>query len=285
MEANAKHMVVVAFASFFMPITLTKSVIHFVTITSTTKHKGWLKNTITNSYKANFIIRVQKDKEEKNMRYIFVDFEMNPIEASYKEEKKICGSEIIEIGAVMPDENFNEISSYKRLVKPQYNSRIYKNWEILTGITTEMVSSAEHFEKAIEEFISWCGEDYEIYAWSNSDRIQVMKEMKLKKIYKSEECEYMLSHWLDFQKIYGEIVSEEKLVSLENALCACGIPFSGRKHDALYDARNTSLLFAESKINDLAELVKDVRDAMCQKVEETTLGDIFNFEQLGFSFA
>lgn len=60
------------------------------------------------------------------MRYIFVDFEMNPMEAIHKDEKKICGSEIIEIGAVMLDENFNEVSFFKRLVKAQFNSRIYK---------------------------------------------------------------------------------------------------------------------------------------------------------------
>lgn len=186
----------------------------------------------------------------------------------------------------MLDENFKEISYFKRLVKPQFNSQIYKKWTELTGITTEMVRGADYFETAFKDFINWCGDmDYEIYAWSNSDRSQIIKEMKLKNFETTEACEYMLGHWMDFQKIYGEIVSEEKLISLENALCACGIPFSGRKHDALYDARNTSLLFAESRINDLAKLVKEVREAMIPKETGTTLGDIFNFEQLGLTFA
>lgn len=220
------------------------------------------------------------------MRYVFVDFEMNPIEGSHKEEKKICGSEIIEIGAVMLDEDFKEISFFKELIKPQFNTQIYKKWEELTGITTEMVSGAQHFGKVFSEFITWCDErDYEIYAWSNSDCSHILKEMKLKNFETYEACEYMLNHWLDFQKIYCEIVSEEKLISLENALSACGIPFSGRKHDALYDARNTSLLFAESKVTDLAKLVKEVKAAMSPTLESTTLGDLFNFEQIGFSFA
>ena len=220
------------------------------------------------------------------MRYVFVDFEMNPIEASHKEEKKVCGSEIIEIGAVMLDENFEEVSFFKKLVKPQYNSQIYKKWEVLTGITTEMVGGAQYFESAFADFIAWCGDDgYEIYAWSNSDRSQLVKEMKLKNFEGTEACKYMLNHWLDFQKIYGEIVLEEKIISLENALNECGIPFSGRKHDALYDARNTSLLFVESKLNDLAKLVKDVQDAMCPKDEGATLGELFNFKKLGFTVA
>lgn len=157
---------------------------------------------------------------------------------------------------------------------------------MLTGITAEMVRGDQYFESAFVDFIAWCGDDdYEIYTWSNSDRSQIIKEMKMKNFESSEACEYMMNHWFDFQRIYGEIVSEEKLISLENALSACGISFSGRKHDALYDARNTSLLFAESKINDLAKLVKDVKEAVCPKSDGITLGDLFNFEQLGFTFA
>ena len=71
----------------------------------------------------------------------------------------------------------------------------------------------------------------------------------------------------------------------DSALSACGIPFYGRKHDALCDARNTSLLFAESKINDLAKMVKDVKNTMYHKEQWITLGELFNFEQLGFSFS
>ena len=37
------------------------------------------------------------------MIYVFVDFEMNMIDSEYKKEKKICKSEIIEIGAVKLD--------------------------------------------------------------------------------------------------------------------------------------------------------------------------------------
>ena len=38
------------------------------------------------------------------MRYIFVDFEMNPVSEKFPEIKKQCKREIIEIGAVMLNE-------------------------------------------------------------------------------------------------------------------------------------------------------------------------------------
>ena len=60
------------------------------------------------------------------MNYIIVDFEMNPVAGEYKEERKICRSEIIEIGAVILDESFLVLGEFKTLVKPQYNHCIQK---------------------------------------------------------------------------------------------------------------------------------------------------------------
>ena len=70
------------------------------------------------------------------MNYIIVDFEMNPLANEYSEEKKLCFSEIIEIGAVIMDEDFLVLGEFKTLVKPQYNDCISKRYETLTGITT-----------------------------------------------------------------------------------------------------------------------------------------------------
>ena len=53
------------------------------------------------------------------MKHIFVDFEMHPIAKEYKEEKVICQREIIEFGAVMLDESFKEITSFKAFVQPE----------------------------------------------------------------------------------------------------------------------------------------------------------------------
>lgn len=43
------------------------------------------------------------------MNHIFIDFEMNPIEKKHKEARQICTHEIIEMGAVMLDKNYEEI--------------------------------------------------------------------------------------------------------------------------------------------------------------------------------
>ena len=53
------------------------------------------------------------------MKHIVVDLEMNTLAKQFKEEKSICGSEIIQIGAVLLDENYQEIGSFHTLVRPQ----------------------------------------------------------------------------------------------------------------------------------------------------------------------
>ena len=56
------------------------------------------------------------------MKYIVIDLEMNKIARS-SEARKICKSEIIEIGAVMLDENLQEIGNFRTYVKPEYNDQ------------------------------------------------------------------------------------------------------------------------------------------------------------------
>ena len=58
------------------------------------------------------------------MRYIIVDFEMNKLDKQYKEERKICCQEIIEIGAVMLNDRYQEISRFRTYIKPQYAEEI-----------------------------------------------------------------------------------------------------------------------------------------------------------------
>lgn len=216
------------------------------------------------------------------MKYIFVDFEMNPIAKEFKAERKICGREIIEIGAVMLDASLTEVQSYKSYVKPEYNKEVYKKFEELTGVSTAMTAGASTFEEAIRKFAAWCGQDeYEVYAWSNSDLEQVRKEMQLKKIELTEELQYMCEHWIDFQKVVMDMAKVDKLLSLEKALNCCGISFSGRKHDALYDARNTSRLFVESRTSDLTKSINYIKDYLAKEEEKVTLGDMFNFSMLG----
>ena len=217
------------------------------------------------------------------MNYVIVDFEMNAIANQYKEERATCTMEIIEIGAVILDEQFLVMGEFKTLVKPQYNDTISKKYETLTGISTQMVCDSPTFATAYEMFVKWCemyGKDYEVYAWSDSDYHQLVAEMKLKN-YNNSEMMRPLERWYDFQQEYSQTLGLERALSLENAIYYAGINPVGRMHDALYDAKNTAELFAIVRDGiRREEVLKVVMEALRPKELKSSLGDLFDFGAL-----
>ena len=91
----------------------------------------------------------------------------------------------------------------------------------------------------------------------------------------------MIFDWYDFQKEYGEKLGLERLVSLKDALMYAGIDAEGRQHDALYDARNTAVLFKTVRTPDLYKITLErVVNVLHAKPISTSLGDLFDFSQL-----
>lgn len=179
------------------------------------------------------------------MIYVFVDFEMNMIDSGHKQEMKVCRNEIIEIGAVKLDSDYNEVSAFKTYVKPAYGSmdqRIIK----LTGITDEMLEEAPAFAEAIGSFLDWCVDADVVYAWSENDLRQFNKEAKLKD-YSHPDKNRIVSIWRDFQKEYAKLIGTSRRISLSDAVFYLGENFQGDEHDALWDARNTAEVFKLSK--------------------------------------
>ena len=219
------------------------------------------------------------------MKHIVIDLEMNPI-SERPEISGICAQEIIEIGAVMLDDEFQEISSFRTYVKPQYNDGIQDNITTLTGITNDMVENAPYFNEAAGMFAQWCmgtGSDIKIYAWSESDYSQMIREMALKRYAVSEnEAVVFGNKWTDFQNEFDAGIGFGKCTSLKSALEMAGIDFSGRQHDALDDARNTA---------DLFRVFRGRRDADCRltMIEEVmkppefvnSIGSLVDFSKLG----
>lgn len=221
------------------------------------------------------------------MKYIVVDLEMNPLSKTYIEERKICNNEIIEIGAVVLDEEYKEIDSFETLVKPQLNSKVERRIEKLTGVTTEMVSLAPFFKDAIKMFFSWCDsikEDIQIFQWSDNDYEQINKEIYLKGYELTERQKELLIGWCDFQKEFGETLGLERRLSLKNALMYAGVDFKGKEHNALFDARNTATLVTIVRTPELCkQALENVINALTPKPINTSLGEMFDFSQLSLS--
>lgn len=214
------------------------------------------------------------------MKHIVVDLEMNNI-CRRSEARKICTNEIIEIGASMLDENLWEIGKFQIYVKPEYNDVIVPKISKLTGITNEMVANAPTFSVAFKQFTDWClniKDDVMIYAWSNTDHSQVMKEIQLKQYKLSEEEHKLMEHgWTDFQNEFDIHLGFERQISLKLALDMAGIDFNGRQHDALDDARNTAKLLRVFKDEELFDqTLRKIEEVMKPSSLENTLGNLID---------
>ena len=118
------------------------------------------------------------------MNYLVIDLEMCRVKKLYRKTYKYA-SEIIQIGAVLLDEGFSRIATMCEYVNPEYG--VLDNFiESMTGIKNRDIKQAPKLTEALEHLTDWLGDrEYKVYAWSDSDRTQILHEIKAKNIERS----------------------------------------------------------------------------------------------------
>ena len=169
-------------------------------------------------------------------KYIIFDLEWN--QAGKGEEIKDMPFEIIEIGAVMLDENKTEISSFSRLIKPrEYLVMHHMNQEI-SHIMMEDLVFEDDFQTVCEDFLSWCSIDDETVfcTWGSMDLTELQKNMRHFGLPPLSDGPIP---YLDIQKLFSISKNEPgHRVSLEFAVNDLGIikyrPFHRASNDVYY---------------------------------------------------
>jgi len=101
------------------------------------------------------------------MVYVILDLEWNSVYGT-----KIRGfiNEIIEIGAVMLDDNLREIDHFSVLVKPQIGKHLRSRTAKITHISREELADGYSFDQAISDFRQWLGTHKHILlSWGDGD--------------------------------------------------------------------------------------------------------------------
>lgn len=215
------------------------------------------------------------------MQHIFLDFEMNPIPRSNTEARAVALSEIIQIGAVRLDENYQLVDRFSLNVRPELN-QVQPNITALTGIRQADVEDAPLLKEALARFADWIGEgSVRVYSWSDTDRTQLLRECTLKEL----EVPRPFRRWMDFQRVYTRLLglSRRSPLSLKNALGASDADFSGSQHSAVADAENSASLLTLVKDREAFQERTKVILQVMGKTEEpagTTLGDLFDFGKI-----
>lgn len=172
------------------------------------------------------------------MKYIVVDLEMNPVDRKLREVRKNLREEVIEFGAVRLDEHFEQESTFRQYVQPEYG-KIKRHITELTSITQDMVDGQPAYVPSFQRFVDWVGEEeVKIYSWSMSDIKQLRAECRYK--LPDFDTGWLDARWVDLQQKFDDRLGLHNNLALKYALGAMDHDFEGRQHTALDDAINTS---------------------------------------------
>lgn len=172
-------------------------------------------------------------------KFVCIDIEMSEVTGKSKRLTHGMRNEVIQLGAVMLDENYNLLSEFSILVKPKYSS-VSPVIEKLTGINDGMLENADDFITAFDKYASWLGtEEITTFCWSSSDYNQLWNEISLKAHHRTDLLE-ILKTFVDLQKSFGLLLNSPKAISLESAIKLSKQKFDGEQHTALCDAYNTA---------------------------------------------
>lgn len=166
-----------------------------------------------------------------------MDLEWNQPYSKVITKKQIdIDCEIIEIGAVKVDEEFNTTDTFKIMVSPKYYRKMHKKVAELTGIQTEDLEYGFPFKKAFSYFSKWCGDDFVFLTWGPDDIYTLTKNMSIYGI----DTKWLPAYY-DVQLLFEVQIVQKGRTSLINAVDYFGeTPYSN--HDALNDAKNIAII-------------------------------------------
>ena len=210
------------------------------------------------------------------MNYLVIDLEMCKVSRDYRSKRYKYANETIQIGAVLLDEEFKRIGTLSQFVHPEHGVIDYFI-ENLTGIKNGQVKHAPRLQEALLHMLNWIGDrEYKVYAWSGSDRAQILHEIKAKNIVDEKIASFMEeSRWVDYQDIFMKRYEMSRKMSLEEALGRADINPEGRFHDGLNDAVNTGLLIEKLELNPDYQLVSYEMPEKPYEHLSSSLGELF----------
>lgn len=211
------------------------------------------------------------------MFYLVIDLEMCRVPRDYRSRNYKYVYEAIQIGVVLLNEDFKRIGTLCQYVHPEYGV-IDHFIESLTGIRNSQVKNAPRIQEVLLHMIDWIGDrEYKIYAWSESDRDQIVHEIKAKKITDEKILAFVeKENWIDYQAVFTKRYELTRQLSLEEALGRAEIEPEGRFHDGLDDAVNTSRLIEKLERNPEYQLTNYEMPEKESEHLSCTIGELFS---------
>jgi inhibitor of KinA sporulation pathway (predicted exonuclease) len=165
------------------------------------------------------------------MNYIIVD-----LEATCWEGSRVNEMEIIEIGAVCLDGKYYQPKSdFQQFVKPTTNPVLSDFCRDLTHIKQRQIESAPTFPEAFVNFTYWIGNcSFKLCSWGAFDYDLFDYELNRH----NEKWPTNLLGFINLKKLYARAYSTKSSIGLREAMSKLSMPFEGKLHRGIDDARN-----------------------------------------------
>lgn len=151
-----------------------------------------------------------------------------------------CRFEIIQIGAVKLNDNYNIIDEFSINIKPVLYKKIHPYVEKITGLTNDDFVDAPSFSNAYVQFRKFVGDDIVLGTWGYSDIKALYRNLTYNKILKPP----VIINYVDIQKIATQTLHFSKggNIGLKTAVEMLDIEINESRHfhnacaDAYYTA-------------------------------------------------
>lgn len=174
------------------------------------------------------------------MNYIVFDLEFNQAWDSREPNLK-CPFEIIQIGALKTDSNFQVISSFDKFVKPEIYMELHPFVKKLSGIENEDLASEKPFKEIYKAFSALIDNESILCVWGTADIKELIRNVQYHKL----DISIIPKKYINIQRYASQYLHCNKgsKVGLRNAVEMMNIPITRRFHNAFADAYYTVEVF------------------------------------------
>lgn len=179
------------------------------------------------------------------MSFIIFDLEFNQDVSSlqnFDRKRSPYPFEIIQIGAIKLDLEFNTVGTFNRYVKPTFYTRINPFVTELTGITTEQLLTEEPFPEIYKAYTTFINESDSIFCtWGMSDITELFRNVEDHQL----SPRFLPKRVINLQPYVSMHfnLSQKNLLRLQHAVELLHIPITYAFHNALHDAFYTAEIF------------------------------------------
>ncbi|MBR0217281.1 MAG: exonuclease domain-containing protein [Clostridia bacterium] len=216
------------------------------------------------------------------MQYIVLDLEWNQPINYQNRIYRLYGDrlvfEMIQIGAVRIDEHMNILDSISIPIQPSCYTVIHPRIRSMTHLTSDALADAPYFQEAMEQFVSWCGEDYVLLTWGCDDVSVLQQNLDFFEVHPDLPTLY------DIQPLFVKEFSLNNRMGLKSAMELMSLtPEEDRYfHNALHDAYYTALVFTHLKNpEDVLSYPQTPKSLIHQEADKPRKGDLFESIEKG----